>query len=81
MARAQSFCKQNVMEWSRVSYIYIYIYMYVSMYIYIYIYTKTDCIFENIFRLMSLSIHSLFTIKTATKILSYNQSVIIIVGN
>ena len=42
---------------------------------------KTDYIFENIFRLMSLSIHSLFTIKTATKIISCNKSVIIIVGN
>ena len=28
---------------------------------------KKNHIFENIFRLMSLSIHSLFTIKTATK--------------
>ena len=42
---------------------------------------KTDYIFENMFRLMSLSIHSLFTIKIATKLLSYNQSVIIIAGN
>ena len=42
---------------------------------------KTDYIFENIFSLMSLSIHSLFTIKIATKIISYNKLVIIIVGN
>ena len=70
-------------------YIYIYICIYTCIYIYIYIYVyiqdihneKTDYIFENIFRLMSLSIHSLFTIKTATKILSYYQSVTIIVGN
>ena len=42
---------------------------------------KKQTTYLNIFRLMSLSIHSLFTIKAATKILSYNQSVIIIVGN
>ena len=65
-------------------YIYTYIYIYIYAYIRIYIYNeneKTDYVFENIFPLMSLLIHSLFTIKTATKILSYNQSVIIIVGN
>ena len=28
MARVQSFCKRNVMEWSRMLYIYIYIYIY-----------------------------------------------------
>ena len=41
---------------------------------------KKQYIFENIFRLISLIIHSYFTIKTATKIISYNQSVIIIFG-
>ena len=52
---------------------------------YIYIYNihneEKEYIFENIFRLMYLSIYSLFTIKTATcyKIISYNQSVITIV--
>ena len=71
-------------------YIYIYIYIYYILYIkyiyyiYIYIYIhneKVDYIFKNIFRLTSLSIHSLFTIKTATKIISYNQSMITIVGD
>ena len=57
--------------------------MYIDVYIYIYdIHNeKTDYIFENIFRLMSLSIHSFLAIKTATKILSYNESVKMIVGN
>ena len=36
---------------------------------------KTDYIFENIFRLMSLSIHYLITTKPTTKIISYNQSI------
>ena len=57
------------------TYIYIYKYIYIYLYIYIYIYIniyigytsdihneKTDYIFENIFRFMSLSIHSPFTI-------------------
>ena len=47
----------------------------------IFIMKKTDYIFENTFRLMSLSIHSLFTIEAATKTLSYNQSVVILMGN
>ena len=40
-----------------------------NIYIYIYIYKYNIYIIynENIFRLMSLSMHSLFTIKTATK--------------
>ena len=60
-----------------------YIYKFTSKYQYnTYIYILYICyIFENIFRLMSLSIHFLVTIKTAAKIISYNQSVIVIVGN
>ena len=49
-------------------YIYIiYIYKYNIYIIYNEKIKKTHYIFENIFRLMSLSMHSLFTIKAATK--------------
>ena len=54
------------------------------MYIYIYmIFTmkKQTTYLKMYFDFMSLSIHPLFTIQTATKITPYNQSVIIIVGN
>ena len=42
---------------------------------------KKQTTYLKIYFDLFLSIHSLFTIKTATKIISYNQSVIIIVGN
>ena len=51
-------------------FIFVVLFLYIYIYIYIYIYNihndKTDYLFQNIFRLMSLSIHSLFTIKSAT---------------